>query len=61
MPVIAAGGISIANDVAKALSLDASAVQIGTAYLLCTETKTSQIQRGTIKSKKNRKTVSQYF
>ena len=57
MPVIAAGGISTANDVAKALSLGASAVQIGTAYLLCTETKTSQIRRAAIKSKKTRKTV----
>jgi len=57
LPVIAAGGISIANDVAKALSLGASAVQIGTAYLLCPETKTSQIQRAAIKSKKTRKTV----
>jgi nitronate monooxygenase len=57
LPVIAAGGISTANDVAKALSLGASAVQIGTAYLLCTETKTSQIHRAAIKSKKNRKTV----
>ena len=57
LPVIAAGGISTANDVAKALSLGASAVQIGIAYLLCTETKTSQIRRAAIKSKKNRKTV----
>ena len=57
MPVIAAGGISTANDVAKALSLGASAVQIGTAYLLCTETKTSQILRAAIKSKKTRNTV----
>ena len=57
LPVIAAGGISTANDVAKALSLGASAVQIGTAYLLCTETKTSQILRAAIKSKKTRKTV----
>ena len=36
LPVIAAGGISTANDVSKALSLGYSAVHIGTAYLLCT-------------------------
>ncbi len=52
LPVIADGVISTANDVAKTLSLGASAVQIGTANLLCPETKTSQIQRAAIKSKK---------
>ena len=61
LPIIAAGGISTANDVAKALSLGASAVQIGTAYLLCPETKTSQIQRAAIKSKKTARLSSQIF
>ena len=50
-PVIAAGEISTANDVA--ISLGDSAVQIGTAYLLCPETKTSQIQRAAIQKRKN--------
>ena len=50
IPVIAAGGISDAVSVSAAISLGASAVQVGTAYLLCTETDTSQIHRAAIKS-----------
>jgi nitronate monooxygenase len=50
VPVIAAGGIATPAGVAAALSLGASAVQIGTAFLLCDETRTSAIHRGAIKS-----------
>ena len=50
VPVIAAGGIADAKGVAAALSLGAFAVQIGTAYLLCPETKTNQIYRSALKS-----------
>ncbi len=50
VPVIAAGGIADAAGVKAALSLGAIAVQVGTAYLLCSETKTSQIYRAAIKS-----------
>ena len=50
MPVIVAGGIVDARGVWAALRLGATAVQVGTAYLLCTETKTSQIHRTAIKS-----------
>lgn len=49
VPVIAAGGIADAKGVAAALSLGAIAVQVGTAYLLCNETKTSQIHRSALK------------
>lgn len=50
VPVIAAGGIADAQGVSAALSLGATAVQVGTAYLLCSETKTSQIHRALLKS-----------
>jgi len=36
-PIIAAGGIMTAKDIVNALSLEASAVQMGTAFLCCTE------------------------
>jgi nitronate monooxygenase len=45
IPVIATGGIADSNDVKVALSLGASAVQVGTAYLLCSEATTSVLHR----------------
>lgn len=50
IPVIAAGGFSHAKTVSAALSLGAIAVQLGTTYLLCNETKTSSLHRSAIKS-----------
>jgi len=50
LPVIAAGGIADTAGVKAALSLGAIAVQIGTAYLLCPEAKTSPVHRAAIKS-----------
>jgi len=51
VPVIAAGGIADATGVAAALSLGAAGVQLGTAFLLCPEAKTSAVHRAALKSR----------
>ena len=45
VPVIAAGGIADAQGVQSALASGASAVQVGTAFLLCDEATTSAVHR----------------
>lgn len=52
IPVIAAGGIGNHHDVQQALALGASAVQVGTSYMLCTEAKTSALHRAAIQDSK---------
>lgn len=50
VPVIAAGGIASREGVAAALALGATAVQVGTAYLLCNEASTSAVHRAALKN-----------
>lgn len=50
VPVIAAGGIADGKAIAAAFALGASAVQIGTAYLLCPEASTHLLHRAALGS-----------
>ncbi|QYJ87599.1 nitronate monooxygenase [Shewanella mesophila] len=52
VPIIAAGGIGDSESVQAALLLGASAVQVGTAYLLCHQSKTSQLHRDALQSER---------
>jgi nitronate monooxygenase len=49
VPVIAAGGIVDGGGLAAALALGASAVQIGTAYLLCPESMASGLHKAALR------------
>jgi nitronate monooxygenase len=57
VPVIAAGGIADRKTVQAALALGASAVQLGTTYLLCPEATTSAVHRAALKSPEARHTA----
>jgi nitronate monooxygenase len=50
VPVIAAGGIMDGQGIAAAMKLGASAVQMGTAFILCPETTASAAFRMQLKS-----------
>lgn len=49
VPVIATGGIADARGILAALALGASAVQLGTAYLLCPEATIGDVHRQALK------------
>lgn len=57
VPVIAAGGIADSKGVTAAMALGASAVQVGTAYLLAPECSTSAIHRKALQSEAARHTA----
>ena len=57
VPVIAAGGIADAQGVRAAMTLGAAGVQIGTAYLLCSEASTSPVHRAALKGDAARATA----
>jgi nitronate monooxygenase len=57
LPVIAAGGIIDARGIVAALALGASAVQIGTGYLLCPEARISAPYRSALRSARDDSTV----
>ncbi|WP_313288096.1 NAD(P)H-dependent flavin oxidoreductase [Stutzerimonas nitrititolerans] len=57
VPVIAAGGIADAQGVAAAQVLGAAGVQLGTAYLLCPESRTNALHRAALKSPRARHTA----
>ena len=57
VPVVAAGGISDARGIVAALALGASAVQIGSAYLHCPESKVLSPHRAALKTAGDDSTV----
>ncbi|WP_108445375.1 NAD(P)H-dependent flavin oxidoreductase [Halomonas denitrificans] len=57
VPVIAAGGIADARGVAAALALGADAVQVGTAFLCCPESRASALHREALMSEAARHTA----
>jgi len=57
LPVIAAGGIADARGIAASFALSAAGVQIGSAYLLCPEAKTTAPHRAALKEARDDATV----
>ena len=57
VPVIAAGGIADGRGIAASMALGASAVQLGTAYLLCPEARISAQYRTALKAARDDSTA----
>jgi nitronate monooxygenase len=61
LPVIAAGGIGSRADVEALLAAGASAVQAGTAYLLCPEATTSAVHRAALQQQTREAAITNLF
>ena len=61
LPVIAAGAIGTADGVRAARGLGATAVQAGTAYLLCPEAQTSAVHRSALQDPAARTALTNLF
>jgi len=61
VPIVAAGGIGSRSDVEALLAAGAAAVQIGTAYLLCPEAKTTQLHRGALRQPERTGAITNLF
>ena len=57
VPVIASGGIADARGIVAAFALGASAVQIGTAYLRCPESRASSVHKKALETAQEDQTV----
>jgi nitronate monooxygenase len=57
VPVIAAGGIGDGRGIAAAFALGAAGVQVGTAFLLCTESATPPLHREALRNARVNQTV----
>ena len=57
LPIVAAGGIMTGVDIAHALNAGASAVQLGSAFLLCPESGANEDYRSQIRSARGSSTV----
>ncbi len=61
LPVIAAGGIADARGIVAAFTLGASAVQIGTAYLLCPEANVTPLYRQALLDSNNSTVITNLY
>jgi nitronate monooxygenase len=57
VPVIAAGGIADGRGIVAALALGAAAVQIGTAYMFCPESRVTALHRAALSQARDDETV----
>ncbi|MFI5016411.1 MAG: NAD(P)H-dependent flavin oxidoreductase [Dongiales bacterium] len=57
LPVIAAGGIGDSRGIAAAFALGASALQMGTAFLLCPAARTATLHRQALRTARDNQTV----